>query len=157
MIRLTSGIVRNPRITRPLTTYKGENRLLRKPSSSQWRSWVDSCDVRPGGVIGCEASGLFRRGGTEHAVSLSDAPNGKSSRLLTAVLTVESQPALTEVVVPSVRRIDLRCRPIESVGFQSRILARPRSGRRQQRMKSRAASGHERLVCRVTQLPSSED
>src|SRR6267378_1627333 len=101
-------------------------------------------------VIGCEANGLFRRGEQSFQSSLSDAPNGKSSRLLTTVLTVESQPALTEVVVPSVRRIDLRCRPIESVGFQSRILAVLGAAAAEQRMKSRAASGHERLVCRFT-------
>ena len=89
------------------------------------------------------APGHGQRRSTEHAVSLSDASNGKSSRLLTTVLTVESQPALTEVVVPSVRRIDLRCRPIESVGFQSRILAVLGAAATEQRLKSRAASGHE--------------
>src|ERR1051325_5012372 len=77
--------------------------------------------------------------------SLSDASNGKSSGLLTAVLTVESQPALTEVVVPSVRRIDLRCGPIESVGFQSRIMAILGAAAAEQRMKSRAATCHECL------------
>src|SRR3954471_10449757 len=82
--------------------------------------------------------------------SLSNAPNGKSSWLLTAMLTVESQPALTEVVVPSVCRIDLRCRPIESVSFQSRILAVLGAAAAEQRLKSRGASGHERVVCRFT-------
>jgi len=87
------------------------------------------------------APGHGQRRSTEHAVSLSDASNGKSSRLLTTVLTVESQPALTEVVVPSVRRIDLRCRPIESVGFQSRILAVLGAAATEQRMKSRSCLG----------------
>src|SRR6266496_2343045 len=82
--------------------------------------------------------------------SLSDASNGKSYRLLTAVLTVESQPALPEVVIPPVRRIDLRRRPVESVGFQSSILAVLGAAAAEQRLKSRAASSHERLVCRFT-------
>src|SRR4051812_47148801 len=84
--------------------------------------------------------------------SLSYTPNGKSSRLLTTVLTLESQSALTEVVVPPVRRIDLRCRPIESVGFQSSILAVLGAAAAEQRMKSRPASGHERLVCLLTRV-----
>src|SRR5690348_6950128 len=82
--------------------------------------------------------------------SLSDAPNGKSPGFLTAVLAVERQPTLPEVVVPPVRRIDLRCRPVESMGFQSSILAVLRAAAAEQCLKSRAASGHERLVCRFS-------
>src|ERR1041385_2384935 len=92
----------------------------------------------------------FRRGGTEHSVVTLCTPNGKSTRLLATALTMESLPALRKVVVPSVRRIDLRCRPVESVGFQSCILAIFGTATTEQGIESRAASGHERLVCSFT-------
>ena len=85
----------------PLTDYNGERRL-------------GSQAPRNRAVLNRGTSSLARLSAAKPAVyseeagqsvqsSLSDAPNGKSSRLLTAVLTVESQPALAEVVVPSVR------------------------------------------------------
>src|SRR5437764_1266605 len=82
--------------------------------------------------------------------SLPDTPDGKCPLLLATALTMESLPASTKVVEPSTGRITLRCRPVESVGFQSCILAIVGAATAEQGIKSRAASGQERFVRRFT-------
>src|SRR5262249_17755461 len=78
--------------------------------------------------------------------SLPDTANGKGSRLLAILLTIESWPAFTKIVEPRVSPITFRRRPGEHMSCQPRILAIFGAAAAEQGIESRAASAQERLV-----------
>ena len=82
--------------------------------------------------------------------SVPHTAHGKRTILVAAVLPMESLATFAEVVIPRVARIDSRCRPIESVRFQSRILTITRAAPTKQGTESRVSSSQERLECRAT-------
>ena len=96
---------------------------------------------------GSSKVGIDRDAG-KAASSVPDTANGKCSLLLATVLTVESRPAGSKVVEPCTGGIDLRSRPVKSVGFQSRILAVAVAAPAEHGVESRVASCQQRRIGR---------
>ena len=61
-------------------------------------------------------------------------------------MTVEGEHSFAEVVEPGMGGAGLRCRPIESVGIQARVLAVKTAPAAEQGVESGAASGVERFI-----------